>query len=206
MNCFFKNKSQGEIFGIALLFVVIIVGVLVYSQIKSLSPNRDELSQREAEYEILAQRSLDTILGISTGCIVENGKDTVQDLINYCLDYTYSGNDPTIECSFSTFEVKSCEYALDILNESLHEIYNNSDSSNALVGSIPFVLNIDLPSNSNSLLSNVTITNFGEIEFRGDKVDFENYRGLSYKKATSGLVTWATSQRNVELELALYYR
>lgn len=200
-----KNKrSQGEIFGIALMFVVIIVGILVYSQIKALNPDRTDTYQREAEYEILAQRTLNTMLSMSTGCYVERGRDSVKDLVNFCLDYTYSGNDPTMDCFNNGEEVKVCAYAKDIINTTLVSLYNKSSSS--LVGEIPYQMTINVPNNANTKLSNTTFTNFGEITYRGTIIDDSSYRKLGYKKATSGLITWATSQRNVEFELYLYYR
>lgn len=198
------RKSQGEIFGIALLFVVIIVGILVYSQIKALNPDRGDSYQREAEYEILAERTLNTMLSMSTGCYVERGRDSVKDLVNFCLDYTYSGNDPTMDCFDNGEEIKVCQYTLDIINTTLLSLFNKSQDS--FIGEIPYQMSIYVPHNMNTKLSNVSFTNFGQISYRNDILDTNSYRKFGFKRATSGLITWATSQRNVEFELYLYYR
>lgn len=193
------KRSQGEIFGIALMFVIIIIGILVYAKIKALNPDRNEDLGQENEYKILAEGTLNTILDLSTGCYVERGKDRTRDIINYCLEYSFSGTDPIIECKGTT--IQACKYSINSINTTLQTLFNDSG-----VGKIPFFMSINIPANPNSLLSNKTLTNFGKVQISDTIITEENYRKNNYKRAPSGIKTWATAQRNVEFELYLYYR
>lgn len=195
------KRSQGEIFGIALLFVIILVGILLYTQIKALDPNRDGDLQQDGEYKLLAESTLNTILETSTGCYVERGRDSVQDLINFCMEYSYSGSDPTYRCEFSSTPIRACEHSIKVLNDTLYSLFNTST-----IGAIPFELQIYVPANNQSIMHGTQLSNFGEVKTGSSVVDKENYRGLGFKRAPSGLRTWATAQRNIDMELYLYYR
>lgn len=196
------KRAQGEIFGIALMFVVIIIGVIVYGQIKALNNTSSSDLQQEAEYKILAEGTLNTVLSMSTSCEVERNRDSLKDLINYCLENEYSGVDPYVECN-DGYEGPACAHAVEILNETTFALFNSSD---AKIGEIPFELKVDLPANKNSILSNVTLTNFGQFKYKNQTIDYENYRKIGYKRAPSGLITWSTAQRNIEFEFYMYYR
>lgn len=196
------KKSQGEIFGIALLFVVILIGFIVYAKIQSVSDLNDVDLQKQGEYKILAEGSLNTLLKVSTGCMVERNKDSIKDLINFCLENEYSGSDVDIECESPIGTVPACEYALDFLNESLYLIFNSTVG----VGVIPFELIVDIPANKRSLLFNKSRTNFGQIKYKGVEVNESSWRKLEYKRESSGLISWRTAQRDVEFELYLYHR
>lgn len=196
-----KKKSQGEIFGIALMFVVIIIGIIVYSQVKVLNPNRDADLQSEGEYKILAEGTLNTLLDASTGCYVEQGRDSVMDLVNYCLEFSFSKSDPEFICDNPIGEVKACSHFLSILNNNLNKLFNSEK-----LGPIPFELKVEVPQNPNSVLNNRSITNFGNITLLQKNITLDNYRKEGYKRAPSGLKTWATAQRNVNFELYLYYK
>jgi hypothetical protein len=208
------SKSQGEIFGIALMFVIIIIGIIVYVQIKALQPERTQDLQNQGEYERLAEGSLDSVLELSTGCYIQRGSDSIRDLMNYCLAYSFNGDDPEIEC----FDVRSkdmhkaCAYSKELLEKNLDVIF----SSNG-VGKIPYQLNIEVPANQDSLLNlptpitNIEADNSQTQDIEGFKVrdtplTKDNYRELGYKKAPSGLKTWSSAQSNVNMELYLYYR
>jgi hypothetical protein len=194
------KKSQGEIFGIALLFVVILIGVIVYAKVKSVSDLNDVDLQAQGEYKILAEGTLNTLLKTSTGCTVERDKDSVRDLINYCLENEYSGEDVPIDCD--TGEVMACSRVLNFMNESLYLVFNSSKG----IGYIPFELRLDVPANSRSIFFNESRTNLGDFYYRGTQVNDSTRRKLGYKRESSGLISWRTAQRDVELELYLYYR
>lgn len=195
-----KIKSQGEIFGIALLFVVIIIGIIVYSQIKNIKSSDETNLQQQGEYKILAESSLNALLKSSTGCEVERGRDSLKDLINYCLENEYSGIDPEIECDGVT--EPACQYVKDYLNESLMIIFNSSKG----VAIIPYEVNLDIPANNLSLMANQKFTNLGTFKHKDTILTEDNRRRLGYKRAPSGLISWATAQRAIEFELYLYYR
>lgn len=196
------KKTQGEIFGIALLFVIIIVGVIIYGQIKTLSPiNENEKAQKEEKYKVLAAGTLDSILSMSTGCEVERGKDSVVDLIKFC-EYTYYGEDPKITCNDGG-TYAACAKTIEILNTTLYGLYNNSEGKG--IGQMPFKLEIYTTNNPDSKL-NVNLTNFDNIKYKSVTLTQNNYSKNGFNKAPSGLRTVPTAKRNVNFELALYFR
>lgn len=196
-------KGQGEIFGIALMFVVIVIGIVIYGQIDALSPDRDAELEAKFKYEILAQSSLETILKTSSECNIDGGSgdDTIQDLINVCLARSYGSSDVSADCDGTPILI--CSYAVELLNNSLYKVFNGDD---ALVANVPFFLEIDLESNSPTPLNSVNITNFGDFVYNGDIVTSSNYRKKGFKKASSDLKPWATAQRDIKVVLGLYYR
>jgi len=196
-----KNlRSQGEIFGIALMFVIIIVGFVIYSQVKALNPNNEINLETEKRYQTLAEGTLNTLLKTSTSCYIEKGKDTIKDLINFCLEVSSVGGDPEFTCDAKT-TIQACSYSIEFLNDTLNTLFNKNG-----IGEIPFYMRIDVPDNPDSLLSNITLTNFNNITYKNKIVTENNYHSLGFKRAPSGLRTWATSQRNIRLELYLYYK
>jgi len=194
------KKSQGEIFGIALMFVVIIFGIIIYAKVVALNPDSQKDLVKESKYKILAEGTLNTILKQSTGCYAERNKDSLIDLINYCL-YNHNGEFARVDISCDTGIQDACTYPIKILNDSLINLYNNSNNY-----MIPFYLTIYLDDYSKTSLSNVNITNFGDIKYKENLIMKDNYRKLGFSKAPSGLISVPTSYRNIDFELALYYR
>ena len=195
-----KKRSQGEIFGLALMFVVIIIGIIVYAKIKAINGLDEENIKVEGEYKILAEGTLNTVLKVSTDCYVERNKDSLKDLINFCLANEYSGMDAQITCDGDTKD--SCGYAKKILNDTMYKLFNSSEG----IGNIPFELKMDIPANNETLLSNITFTNFGDFKYKGQIINNSNRKKFRYKRAPSGLISWPTAQRAIEFELYLYYR
>ncbi len=188
------KKNQGEIFGIALFFVIIIVGVILYGRIAAVRNLDEDLTQQEEKYKLLAEGTLNSLLKISTGCTVERDKDTLKDLINFCLDTSDPAADPEIVCDGTTR--RSCTYSLQILEGSLLSLYNTSDN----IGVIPYNLSVKLPDFPQSSL-NAEFNNFDTFNITSN-ID---RRKKGYKKAPSGRISWATSRRNVNFELYLFY-
>jgi hypothetical protein len=201
------KKTQGEIFGIALLFVILIIGFIVYAQFKKLNPNNNIDVKKEKKYEILAQSVLQTLISEDTGCIVERNKQSVKDLINFCLENSYfSEQDPIIHCTNGK-SYRSCARAIQIINYTLYSLFNGTNST---FGNIPFFLTIELPADKTNVL-NKNITNFNDIvlnyRIENSKSLVQNtYYKLGYKRVPSGLYTWATSKKNINFNLYLFYR
>jgi len=198
-----KMKSQGEIFGIALMFVVIIIGIIIYGQIKVLNPNNENDLKTDGKYSILAEGSLNSILKMSTGCEIERNKDRVLDLVNFCIENSYSSdNDPEVYCS-DGISYPSCSHVLEILNSSLYGFFNSS-----LIGPMLFKLRIELPAEKNNIL-NTNLSNFGSFEYNGKIVNEtgkNSYIKLKFKKAPSGIRSLDTAKREITFNLALYYQ
>lgn len=206
MKVFGRKLGQGEIFGIALMFVVIVIGILIYSQIKALSPDREVDADKKMKNELLAQSSLETILKTTTKCNVDGGAgfDTIQDLINTCLARSFGSSDVYVSCpDLSSSEIPLCSETIKMLEGSLDGLFNGSG---ALIKNTPYFLEIDLPNDAVSPLNSVNITNFGEFVYRGEVITKDNYRKFDFKKASSDLKPWATAQRSVKMTLAIYYQ
>jgi len=194
-----SKKSQGELFGVALLFVVIVIGILIFSKIKSLDPNYNIDPKKDGKYKILAEGSLNTLLKKSTKCYVERNRDSVIDLVNYCVENSYGyEDDPIVICDDG--QKSSCSHVINIMNDTLYEFFNST-----FLGPILFKLKITLPADPNAKI-NVNITNFGDYNYKNKIITESNYRKNKFKKANSGLRSWATAKRNIKLELYLYYQ
>ncbi len=206
----FVKKSQGEIFGVALLFVVIIVAIIIFGQIKIFSPqDMGEKSQKSEKYQEVAAGTLDSILSMSSGCEVERGKDTIYDLIEFC-ENNYDTTDPVISCVDESTEFGACEKTIKVLNNTLFTLFNNTNKDKG-VGQMPFKLIISTDDTSlvqKKLVGN--LTNFGTFKYKingnVETITELNYAKLGYNRAPSGLSTKNTAKRNINIELWLYFR
>jgi hypothetical protein len=194
------GKSQGEIFGVALLFVLIILGILFYSQFASLRSDATADLLIEKQYEILSRGSIDAIMEQSTGCYISRGKDSVSDLLKFCLESSYSGRDPIFNC-IEGETIFACEYSISLINQSLINLYGED---NSIIGEIPYSFRIEVPRNPSSLLNLELSTN----KYRGEKINIGNKEYLRYnmREVSSGVYPLASAQGFVEFELNLYYR
>lgn len=188
------------------MFVLLVLGIIIYSQIKALDPNRDVDLKIEEEYRLLAQTTLNTILKTSTSCSVERGQDSIQDLINYCLDMSFSsGSDPVLICDNGE-EIGSCSYSKELINRTLLNLFGGNSTDFNLIGNIPYYFYIEIPQRVDNSYNDFYSTNFNRFTYRGQIVNETNLNSLKYKRAPSGLYAWATSQREVLVNLHLYYR
>jgi len=196
------KKSQGEIFGVALMFVIIILGIVIYGKYSALDPNNHKNPLLEKRYKILSESTLNTILKKSTNCYPERNKDSVTDLIKFCVENSIGNNQPSISCEGSVgFQANSCDYAIEVLNQTLINLYNNSNNK----FHIPYVLNIYLEENISSPLRSVTISNFGSVKLANQLITFSNHRKL-VNKAPSGLYSIPSSKRQIKFDFSLYYK
>ncbi|MCA9496877.1 MAG: hypothetical protein KC589_08070 [Nanoarchaeota archaeon] len=203
------KKSQGEIFGIALLFVIIIIGIIIYGQIKASNPDEPADLIYKGKYGILAETTLDTLLKTSTGCVVERNRDRIIDLVSYCQENSFFADaDPEIYCEGSFFQVAgdypSCSTVVNIINETLENLFNSSDSA---LGHILYNFSISVPSAPNTKLGTISVDNFNSISITGGgNLNSKNYYRYGFKKAPSGLRSLPTANRNVDFELYLFYK
>lgn len=192
------RKSQAEIFGVALLFVVVVLGIIIYGQIKSLNPDDTQENVKALKYNILAETTIDTVLKIGTTCEVERNKDLLIDLIKYCIENDYNDY---IACD-DGYSGSSCTRANEILNESLQNILNTST-----IGPFIYDLEVDLPAKRDfDYFGSETYNNFGEIEYKGVKIDINNRKRYGFSKASSGLRSYPTAKRNLDFNLNIYFR
>ncbi len=199
------KKGQGEIFGIALFFVVLIVGIIIYSNIQLLQTSTDEDSFESRQYEILSADALNALKKMSTSCSVEQNKDSLEDLIRYCFDYASTSQSyPTIVCDDGV-ERNACEYSFEILNSSLQKLFHNT-SSKALVAPIPFSLLITNPEFEHVTWHNKTISNVENFGLSLNRSNESFYLRKQYNRENAGFDIITTGRRSVELTFDVYYR
>ena len=215
-NIFMLNKTdkaQGEIFGIALFFVIIILAIIIFSKFSVVNSD-DEDNFKGGKYKIMAEGSINTILSMETGCVVERGKSTLKDLMLYCLENSYGSSDIDITCDSGTEH--ACEYSKALINETLYNAFNSTTSKG--LGMIPFEFKMDIPANQESKFANNSFSNIRGFTFTQNRkpttipmiLDQEQagrkLRANGYNLVSSGLISWATAQRPIEMELQIYYR
>jgi hypothetical protein len=199
MKFFQSSKSQAEIFGIALFFVILIIGVIVFTQVKALNPD-DKLSEiTDDKFRILSESSINSILGVSTGCEIFRGRDSLQDMITYCIDYSFTEPDPPITCSHGTFG--ACTHSQKVLNDTIKSVFG----VNGTIGHIPYQMAIFSDEADFSVYKSLNFTNMKD--YKGvDLLTNREYANRGFKKAPPGLKILPTSQRGFTFELYLYHR
>ena len=197
-----KRKLQGEIFGLALLFVVILLGFLLYTQFKD---DRIFDEKKDETYKTLADSTLNTLLKTSTGCYITRSSDILDDVINQCIrDFQLYSSEPEYSCEFSTTKQNICAHSKKIINQTLFQLYN---STNFSLGPTPFEFYITMETAPNDIpFKEESYTNFDSVTYRDNIITKANYRQFNYKRVSSKPITFSTIAGNIEFELLLYYR
>lgn len=207
-----RTKAQGEIFGIALLFVVIILGIVLFSKMGLLEGEQDPIQDKT--YQILAQSSLDMMLKTSTGCEIERGQDEILDLIMFCIGHSYR---PTLTCEDGRV-INICDESKFLLNESLSIYFHNV--TNHSFGPILYYLDIWSPDAlSHQEYESLNFTNAylgtGIPSTSGDYYSYRNTFPVpgerlsaptGFSKVSSGVFSYQSANRELNFELLLYYR
>ena len=207
----FTKKGQGEIFGLALVFVILILGIIVYAQFKALNPDLEKNSFKDGQFDVLAKNTLTSIRYMSTGCFVQSKDDSLQALLGYCFDFSNApDHDPLITCKDdfgSDFEVGSCSYAMELFNSTLQSFFNkNVTEDRTSIAPIPFSLTFTNEHFQLEKVHNVTLTNMYDFGISLNRSSTDYYKKKRYQKANGGFFILPTGKRPVELEFDVYYR
>ena len=168
-----KKKSQAEMFGIALFFVVIIFGIIIFTNITNLNRIREKDKFKIKEYEILANDLSNALVASSVDCDIK--ENTFLEVVEKCVttkDILTCGGIP----------ISSCDKAVKHLNNTLFYLLNNTIEDKGLTN-IPFYLEMEEVENKNSKL-NVNITNFGQYNYKGKIINRSNYRKYNFQRQT----------------------
>lgn len=225
------NKGQGEIFGLALMFVLLIFGIVIYAQFKALNPDFSEDSLTATKYKILSENTISSLKKISTPCSVQTGKNTLSDLMRYCMEFSSSfQHDPLLFCDIDTDgideQVAACEYSFSLLNQSIQTLF----SSRVGLGSIPFSLHMYEDATEHIVWHNRIITNINESS-RGFTDDYDSnprypimvssqnissislnksspkyYLRNGFNRVNAGKDELSSGRKSIEFELNIYYR
>ena len=191
------KKSQGEIFGLALIFTILIIGFLIYSKF-SVGTNKDIIEEKQREYNDLSYSYLNSILEISTLNLEDGTYLSVKDLIKHCLYQTYFDTD----VAYLSNGLDSCEEQQKTIENSLENLFGKNNFN---LGPTPYMFKTYVEKNPNSVLHNLTITNFGEIEYDNTTITESNYRKWGFLRANSREI-FDSSQGIVEINLYLYFK
>lgn len=195
--------SQGEIFGIMLFFVLIIIGFLLYSQFKIVYSSEEQDIILENEYKILVESTMQQIKNTQIQCFKDTQISTI-DLLDYCVENTgISFSEYEIDCSPQPYIIETCETLVNSINSSLHQLFNGSTP---LHSQKPFEFKI-LPSNSLKYSHlNVTLTNMHYFNLSTNSSDPNYYLRKKYQKISSDFENIPTNQGKFELELSFYHK
>ena len=210
-----RNKSQGEIFGIMLFFVIIIIGILISTQLKLFSTDRESDSFEKNRNNELAKGVLKTILDSNTNCNIDKRGNKLEDIIDYCIEY-YKPNtntDPEVTCEIekndgttSEEEKASCDLALTKITQSLKNIFKetNPPSPPPLLGERYYSLEIEVLDAEIKELENEQCKELNHLPNSPQECN-KNYRLPGYNRASTSRQI-ETSKETVEFRLFIYYK
>ena len=196
-----SKKSQGEIFGIMIFFVLLIIGFLLYSQFKVVYTSQEQDTILQEEYKILVDSTMKTLKEYEIQCF-SNSKISTIDLLQYCVDNTgISSFEHQLSCD--NFKINSCKTLLNTVDSLLHTFFN---SSSALHSQKPFEFTI-IPSNEIKYSHlNVTLSNIKYFNISTNSSNSSYYLRQGYSKISSDFENIPTNQGTFELELIFYHK
>jgi hypothetical protein len=222
-----SKKAQGEIFGLALVFVLLIFGVVIYGQIQASKPTFNEDSLTSAKYKILSENTISSLKKLSTPCSVQTGKNTLSDLMRYCMEFAdNTQQDPELQCDTDNDEiienVPICAYAFETMNKSIQSLLNKGTG----IGEFPFSLHIFANGLEHEIWHERVITNINDTDnavssglslpllVSSKKIDYislnksnsKYYLKNGYSRVNAGKDELTSGSKSLDFELNIYYR
>lgn len=223
-----NRHAQGEIFGLALLFVLLIFGVIIYAQFKALDPEFNEDSLTTTKYKILSENTLSSLKRMSTPCSVQTGKNSLSDLMRYCMEFSRGPQyDPELQCDIDGSGVQNvpiCSYSFNLLSNSIQELLSNQGDG---IGMFPFSLHIYNEHLEHEVWHERVITNINDSNYGfTDSSEFHpllvssqeisyislnssspnHYLRKGFNRVNAGKDELTSGRNSLELELNLYYK
>ncbi|MFT4244165.1 MAG: hypothetical protein ACMXYB_01775 [Candidatus Woesearchaeota archaeon] len=202
------TKSQGEIFGIMLFFVILILGFLLYSEFRNVFTVQQQDAILISENEIIAQSMIEHLKTLRIECYNSRIMDGTG-LLNLCVDNTdLIQKEISITCEKGNppLELKVCSTFLNLINTSLHSLFNGTSEQNPLHSPKAFALRV-IPSNDIRYSHlNVTMDNLQEFELSLNPSDENYYLRKGYSRVSNEFQNIPTNQGRFEFELSFYYR
>lgn len=219
-------KGQGEIFGLALVFVLLIFGVIIYGQFKALEPTFNEDSITATKYKVLSENTISSLKKISTPCSVQTGKNTLSDLMRYCMEFSDQPDEvPLLDCNVDgngVVTIPVCEYAFETLNTSIQTLLNEEEG----IGEFPFSLHIFANGLEHEMWHERIITNINDSNFQftdilnlpllvsSEKIQTISlnrskqnyYLKKGFSRVNAGKDELTSGRKSLEFELNIYYR
>lgn len=198
------SSSQGEIFGVMIFFVILILGFYLYSQFQAIYSVDEQNSILETETEILVESVMDHIKTAEIQCFSNRGIDGI-DLLQYCVDNTgITLSEYNISCTIPSYEIETCQAFRNLINSSLHQLFNGTSTNSALHSSRPFMFTI-IPSNDIRYSHlNRTFTNLAAYNLSLNSSDENYYLREGYSKISTDFQNIPTNQGRFEFELSFF--
>ncbi|MCH8519537.1 MAG: hypothetical protein LAT82_02175 [Nanoarchaeota archaeon] len=204
----FSSKSQGEIFGIMLFFVILVLGFFLYSEFRSVYTVQSQNEILISENEIIAQSMIEHLKTLRVDCYRTRTLDGVR-LLNLCVDntgLTQRSHNITCESTSPSFELEVCSTFLNLMNSSLHLLFNGTTDNEPLHSPKAFTLRV-IPSNDIRYSHlNVTMDNLQEYDLSLNISEENYYLRRGYSRVSSEFQNIPTNQGRFEFELSFYYR
>lgn len=200
------SKSQGEIFGIMLFFVILILGFLLYSEFRTVFTVQQQDAILLSEGEIIAQSMIEHLKTIRIECsedIITDGRR----LLNLCVDHTgLLQREHNTTCHIQNLEIEVCSTFLNVMNSSLYSLFNGTSQSQPLHSSKIFTLRV-IPSNEIRYSHlNVTLSNLHDHDLSLNSSESNYYLRRGYSRVSSEFQNIPTNQGGFEFELSFYHR
>jgi hypothetical protein len=221
----YSKSGQGEIFGLALVFVLLIFSVIIYGQIQASKPTFNEDSLTTTKYKILSENTISSLKKISTPCSVQTGKNTLSDLMRYCMEFAdNTQHDPELQCDLGNgdVDVPICTYAFETLNKSIQGLL----TKNGGIGEFPFSLHIFANGLEHEIWHERVITNINDTDTRSSlglslplfisskEIDYISmnrsepnyYQNQGYSRVNAGKDELTSGSKSLDFELNIYYK
>lgn len=202
-----NNRSQGEIFGIMIFFVLIIVGFLLYSQFKIIYSVEEQDIILESEYKLLADSVTQQIKNSQIKCFRDSQIDVIE-LLDYCVENTgLSFDEYTLNCPPPiSASINTCQAFRNVINDSLYAFFNGTSSIPPIHSSKPFTFTV-IPSNDIKYSHlNVTFSNLKDFNLSTNPTDSNYYLREGYSRISNDLENIPTNQGSFELEFSFYHK
>lgn len=203
-----SSKSQGEIFGIMLFFVILILGFFLYSEFRTVFSIQEQDAILISEGEIIAQSMIEHLKTLRIQCYEDRIVDGNR-LLNLCVDHTgLTNREHNITCQIHnpSVEIEVCSTFLNLMNSSLHILFNGTSDIEPLHSPKAFTLRV-IPSNDIRYSHlNVTIDNLHEYDLSLNRSEDNYYLRRGYSRVSSEFQNIPTNQGRFEFELSFYYK
>ena len=200
----YTNKTQGEIFGVMIFFVLLILGFYFYSQFQAVYSVDEQNSILETESEILVESVMQHIKTAEIQCYSNRGLSGIE-LLQRCVDNTgIAFSEHNISCTAPSYEVEACQAFKNLINSSLYQLFNGTSSQNSLHSSRAFLFTIIPSDDVRYFHLNKSFNNLDSYNLSLDSSDENYYLREGYSKISTDFQNIPTNQGRFEFELSFF--
>ena len=189
------KKSQAEIFGLALFFVILFLAIIIFSAVSS-KKDTYLTYQKDLEFDLLGTNTLEALLQKDVNCEISRSNNNLRELLRICV------RDPDETLTCQSGQKNPCQYAKEILKNSASKLFEKSD---AVLVNVPYQLTLQLKEDKNHKV-NFNITNLKKYKYLNKtRITRRNYRSYKFQRKTS-TSSIKTTKRQLNVFLEIFYR